>query len=138
MKPLLVTAAIIEKNDQILITQRKESSRFSTGKWEFPGGKVEFLESPEKSIVREIKEELGIAIEPLELFHCNSHIYEDEDGKLHVILLTFLCKFTLGNPVANEGQNFKWINKNKSDIESVDWCEADIEIAEKFAASLNT
>ena len=57
--PIPVTAAIILKDDQVFIAQRKSTDRLA-GLWEFPGGKIESAESPEECLQRELKEELGI------------------------------------------------------------------------------
>ncbi len=54
-----VTAAIIRKEDKLLICQRKAGRAFAL-KWEFPGGKLEPGESPELCLKRELREELGI------------------------------------------------------------------------------
>jgi 8-oxo-dGTP diphosphatase len=52
-------AAVIERDGRILIAQRKRTGQHPL-KWEFPGGKVEPEETPEKAIVRELQEELAI------------------------------------------------------------------------------
>jgi 8-oxo-dGTP diphosphatase len=54
-----VVAAIIERDGQILIAQRKNLG-YHPLKWEFPGGKVEPGETPEAAVIRELQEELGI------------------------------------------------------------------------------
>lgn len=54
-----VVAAVIERDGRILIAQRKRTGQHPL-KWEFPGGKVEPEETPEKAIVRELQEELAI------------------------------------------------------------------------------
>jgi 8-oxo-dGTP diphosphatase len=54
-----VVAAVIERNGQILIGQRKAGGRHGL-KWEFPGGKVEPGEEPRAALARELREELGI------------------------------------------------------------------------------
>jgi mutator protein MutT len=54
-----VTAAIIIENQKVLITQRHPNDVMS-GKWEFPGGKIEPGETPEICLRRELQEELGI------------------------------------------------------------------------------
>ncbi len=54
-----VVAAVIERDGQILIGQRKASGRHAL-KWEFPGGKVEPGEEPRAALARELREELGI------------------------------------------------------------------------------
>jgi len=58
---LVVSIALINENDQILISKRPKK-KFLSGYWEFPGGKVEKNEVPENAIIREVKEELDIDI----------------------------------------------------------------------------
>ncbi len=57
--PMVVVAAVIERENLILIGQRKRSSNHGL-KWEFPGGKVELGENHQDALARELKEELGI------------------------------------------------------------------------------
>jgi 8-oxo-dGTP diphosphatase len=57
--PLLVSAGIIHRDGRILVGQRRRADRHPL-KWEFPGGKVEFGETPQQALVRELREELQI------------------------------------------------------------------------------
>ena len=59
---LMVVAAVIERDGQVLIGQRRLSDRHAL-KWEFPGGKVEPNEHPKQALRRELQEELGIDAE---------------------------------------------------------------------------
>ena len=59
---MIVVAAVIERNGQILICQRKPGGRHPL-KWEFPGGKVEAGEDPTAALKRELTEELGVDAE---------------------------------------------------------------------------
>jgi 8-oxo-dGTP diphosphatase len=69
MKHYFVSAAIILVNDEILCFQRGPSKfDYVSHKYEFPGGKIEEGESPEKALVREIKEELNLEISQLDFF----------------------------------------------------------------------
>jgi len=58
MKNIHVAAAIIYRYSKVLCVQRAENEYVSL-KWEFPGGKVEVGESREKTLLREIEEEIG-------------------------------------------------------------------------------
>ena len=60
MKTIEVVAAVIVKDGKILATQRGYGDL--EGGWEFPGGKVEPGEAPEKAVVREIHEELAARV----------------------------------------------------------------------------
>lgn len=59
-QPMIVVAAVIRKEGLVLLTERviKEMAR----NWEFPGGKVERGETPERALAREIQEELKVTI----------------------------------------------------------------------------
>ncbi len=125
--PILVTAAIIEDKGKFLITQRPDDGRHKAGKWEFPGGKVEFGETPRNCLKREINEELGIDIEVGKVFECSSHVYEN---KKHVILLAFRCKHLSGNIKNIDIQNHEWSTPDK--LADYDLCEADIVFVKKL------
>ena len=58
-----VVAALIERRGRILIGRRRDDQDHA-GKWEFPGGKVEEDETPRQALSRELREELGIQVEP--------------------------------------------------------------------------
>ena len=70
-----VAAAIIYNNDKIFVVQRAEGSM--TGRWEFPGGKVEEGETAEQACRREIKEELGIDLQTMWFMDTVTYDYED-------------------------------------------------------------
>ena len=63
MTPLLLVAAaaLIDADGRVLICQRPEGKQLA-GLWEFPGGKLEPGETPEACLIRELEEELGIAV----------------------------------------------------------------------------
>ncbi len=63
LKKIDVVAAIIEKDDKILLAQRPAHAD-QAGMWEFAGGKVEAGESQPQALVRELQEELGITATP--------------------------------------------------------------------------
>lgn len=89
--PILVSAGVIRRDDgRVLVAQRMPSDRVAPGEWEFPGGKVEAGEHPRASLVREIKEELGLVIEVGELVGVYSHIYEHSNT--HVVLAVYWAR----------------------------------------------
>ena len=77
------------------------------GLWEFPGGKVEQSETPEAALIREMQEELGVAIaeEDLAPLVFASHAYPD----FHLLMPVFLCRRWQGTIMAHEGQALAWV-----------------------------
>jgi 8-oxo-dGTP diphosphatase len=106
-KLLLVAAcALIDPDGRVLIAQRPADKEMG-GLWEFPGGKVEPGESPEEALIRELAEELGIAVkEPcLAPFSFASHSYAD----FHLLMPHYVCRRWDGEPQAKEHTALKWV-----------------------------
>lgn len=121
--PLLVTAAVIRKGQKILLAQRNFDDINGAGKWEFPGGKVDFGEHPEDCIRREIKEELNIEIAIDSFLGLSSHIYRSPGKEAHVILLCYLCDYVAGELKCLDAADAKWIDP--SEVSSFDLADAD-------------
>ncbi len=87
MKLTVAAACIINPKGEVLCVKRGASKFASTAyKWEFPGGKLEPGETAEQAAVREIQEELGLAIEVLGLGPTVTHTYSEFDITLHTVL----------------------------------------------------
>jgi 8-oxo-dGTP diphosphatase len=111
LKLVLVAAcALIDADGRVLIAERPPG-RTMAGLWEFPGGKVEAGERPEETLIRELKEELGIIVrEPcLAPLTFASHAYED----FHLLMPLFVCRRWEGIVTPLEGQQLKWVKPNK-------------------------
>jgi 8-oxo-dGTP diphosphatase len=129
--PVLVSAAIIQNKDEVLIAQRLDSSTIESMKWEFPGGKVRYLEDPRSCLVREIKEEMNITIEVSELYDIASHVYTLPSGdNMHVIILFFLAKYLSGDLILHECNDAVWVSRDK--LGEYDFVQADIPIRERL------
>jgi len=81
------------------------------GLWEFPGGKVEPGELPEQTLIRELREELGIdvtqaCIAPLTFA---SHSYRD----FHLLMPLWVCRRWEGIVTAREGQELAWVRPQR-------------------------
>lgn len=107
MKVLLVSAvALIDPEGRVLLARRPEGKSMA-GLWEFPGGKVEAGETPERALIRELHEELGIetwssCLAPLTFA---SHTYDD----FHLLMPLFACRKWGGIVQPREGQALKWV-----------------------------
>jgi 8-oxo-dGTP diphosphatase len=107
LKLLLVVAiALIDADDRVLIAQRPKGKQLA-GLWEFPGGKVDAGERPEQALIRELAEELGIAVKEACLAPLTfaSHGYAD----FHLLMPLYVCRRWEGFVSAREGQALKWV-----------------------------
>jgi len=103
---LVVAVALVDTDNRILLAQRPEGKQLA-GLWEFPGGKVEPGERPEETLIRELKEELGITVkEPcLAPLTFASHAYES----FHLLMPLYICRRWEGFVQSMEGQALKWV-----------------------------
>ena len=69
--------------------------------WSLPGGRVHFMESSEKTIQREMKEEMGIQVDILRLLWIVENFFEYEDKKNHEICLYYLLKLPKDSSLLN-------------------------------------
>lgn len=108
MKPIVLVAAValIDGDNRVLIAERPEGKSMA-GLWEFPGGKVETGETPEATLVREIREELGIelCVTCLAPFNFASHAYET----FHLLMPLYICRTWEGAITPREGQKIEWV-----------------------------
>ena len=106
---LVAACALIDPDGRVLIAQRPEGKAMA-GLWEFPGGKVEAGERPEESLIRELKEELGIVVneECLAPLTFASHRYPGFD----LLMPLYVCRRWEGIVAAREGQKLKWVRPN--------------------------
>ena len=108
MKRIEVSAALIFRAGQLLITRRHAGSHLG-GLWEFPGGKRESGESYEACLIREIREELGVAISVGALFEEIAHDYPEKS----VHLKFFQCRLLSGNPQPLDCAAVRWVTRNE-------------------------
>ncbi|MGE6258403.1 NUDIX domain-containing protein [Heyndrickxia sporothermodurans] len=106
-----VGAVIINEDNHILLVLRKKSPE--AGHWSLPGGKVDYMETIENAIIREIKEELGIDIEIEKLLCVTNHIIQSED--IHYVAPTFITRIVNGSVQ----------NKEPHALEKVQWFPLD-------------
>lgn len=79
-----VVAAVIERSDRRLLIGQRQKNDTSPLKWEFPGGKVESMETPEAALARELKEELGATLEKSVAIGRVVHQYAETPEELEI------------------------------------------------------
>lgn len=102
---LRVAIALIERADgAILIAQRRADAHLGN-LWEFPGGKCLDQESERECVLRETREEVGLAVSVLEEWPSLEHVYSGRT----VTLFPFLCHTEDASARPLESQQVKWV-----------------------------
>ncbi|HUR20983.1 MAG TPA: (deoxy)nucleoside triphosphate pyrophosphohydrolase [Vicinamibacterales bacterium] len=115
--PIVVMAAVIERDGHFLMTRRLKGTHLE-GKWEFPGGKCEPGEAHDACLARELREELAVRCEIGEEVFTVEHAYPERTVRLHFHRATLL-----GEPSPQQGQEMRWIDRGK--LRSLELPEAD-------------
>jgi 8-oxo-dGTP diphosphatase len=125
-KQVLVVAALIERDGQILATQRRADQPLPL-LWEFPGGKIEPGESPTQALEREIEEELGCSIAVGEVEDVVYFAYDDFD----LIMPVYWAKLRTGQPWARQVAALAW--RKPEDLRSLAFAPADLPLVDRLA-----
>lgn len=104
----VVCGVVQNEKGEYLITQRGDSKHY--GKWEFPGGKVQTTETYFESIIRELKEELSIEVNPIR--EITSYPFERFN------LIFILCEISplTNDLVLTEHLDSKWIKVQETNL----------------------
>ncbi|MGH9308987.1 MAG: (deoxy)nucleoside triphosphate pyrophosphohydrolase [Vicinamibacterales bacterium] len=122
---IVVSAAVVERDGRFLVTRRLRGTHLE-GYWEFPGGKCDPGEAVGDCLEREIREELGCAVNIGQELLTVAHEYAERTVELHF----FACGLT-GEPQALLGQEIRWVPG--SDLHSLQFPPADDELIRLLA-----
>jgi 8-oxo-dGTP diphosphatase len=126
---LVAAAALIDSSGRVLITQRPQHKQLG-GLWEFPGGKVEMGEAPEQALVRELKEELDLNVEPdsLDPYAFASHAYPD----FHLLMPLYVTTRWGGTLKLdpNAAQGAQWVRPQE--LRKIEMPPADVVLVERL------
>ncbi|QDP94889.1 (deoxy)nucleoside triphosphate pyrophosphohydrolase [Microlunatus elymi] len=118
-KLINVVGAVIVRDGQVLCAQRGSEGELS-GRWEFPGGKIEPSESARAALRREIREELDCEVQVGEKIISTTHEY---DFGL-VTLTTYYCSLITGIPKLTEHAELRWLPRSR--LTGLHWAPADL------------
>lgn len=109
---MVVGAALVDAAGRVLAARRRRPPG-----WEFPGGKVEPGESEPEALVRECREELGVAVE------VGGRLGPDVPVADGVVLRVWTGRVAAGEPVAHEHAELRWVPV--AELGDLDWLPAD-------------
>lgn len=102
---IVVAAALVDDEKRILVQRRPPGSSMA-GLWEFPGGKIEACEDPQSALVRELREELGVAVDRASL--APACFASEPLGERHLLMLLFTCRTWTGTPTPLVATELGW------------------------------
>ena len=120
---LIVVAALIEKDNKVLVARRSTGDESVFGKWEFPGGKVNENEDEKDAIEREINEEFELNIKAKEYVVNNVCKYPTKTVDLRL----YRCDYISGEFHLHDHFVYVWVEKSK--LLDYDLAPADIPLA---------
>lgn len=126
-----VVAAVIRDQERFLACRRAPHKSLA-GKWEFPGGKVEKLETDEEALEREILEELGVEVTIVQFLMETSQ----KQSESTIEMFTYLARLDSERPTQSSDHDLmKWLSL--SELSQYDWAELDIPVIKKLLALFN-
>lgn len=128
-KQITVFVALVVHGGKILLVQRDEPEvKGAHMKWEIPGGKVDFSETPEQAIVREIKEETGVKVKIKRLLPTVfNHNWDYPWGIQHTLIFCYECIYVSETKRKKDHHvaAVEWVNisevKNRDRLPGVDF-----------------
>jgi ADP-ribose pyrophosphatase YjhB (NUDIX family) len=111
MAPLMGVGAVVVDAGRVLLVRR--GSEPMKGQWSIPGGLLELGEPLTGGVVREVREETGLTVEPVELVELLDRIHrEGERVRYHYVIADYLCRVTGGTlEAASDADAVRWVER---------------------------
>ena len=109
--PLVGVGAVIVDQGRVLLVRRGREPL--KGQWSLPGGLLEVGESLSAGVAREVREETGLTVEPVELIELLDRIHrEAERVRYHYVIADYLCWVTGGElKAASDAEAVRWVER---------------------------
>jgi ADP-ribose pyrophosphatase YjhB (NUDIX family) len=111
LTPLVGVGGVVVHDNRVLLVQRGREPL--KGDWSIPGGLIDVGESLRDAVIREVKEETGLDVEPVELIELLDRIYrEDERVRYHYVIADYLCRVIGGAlGAASDADAVRWVER---------------------------
>lgn len=109
--PLVGVGGVVVHENRVLLVQR--GTEPLKGQWSIPGGLIDVGETLREAVIREVKEETGLDVEPIELVELLDRIHREKGGvRFHYVIADYLCRVaggTLG--AASDAAAVRWVER---------------------------
>ena len=109
-RPIAAIGAVVVKGSDVLLVVRGKDP--GCGEWSIPGGAIWLGETLRQAVIREIREEVSILVEPVGLVQALDRIVRDERDRVeyHYVLLDYLCFYRSGRlKPASDAAEARWV-----------------------------
>jgi 8-oxo-dGTP diphosphatase len=113
LSPLVGVGGIVVHQNRVLLVQR--GTEPLKGQWTIPGGLIDIGETLREAVIREVREETGLSVEPLELVELLDRIHR-EDGRVryHYVIADYLCRMDGGTlQAASDAAAVRWVERSE-------------------------
>ena len=109
--PLVGVGAVVVDEGRVLLVRR--GTEPLRGQWSLPGGLLELGEPLTNGVVREVREETGLIVEPVELIELLDRIHrEGERVRYHYVIADYLCRLVGGAlKAASDADAVRWVER---------------------------
>jgi 8-oxo-dGTP diphosphatase len=114
LRPYLAVSAAIIRGGKVLVVRR--ARRPALNLYTLPGGAVELGEPLTDALVREVREETSLSVEPVALAGHRDVIARDAQGRIerHFVILCFAARWLAGEPILNdELDDARWVDPSE-------------------------
>ncbi len=108
--PVVGVGGVVVRDGRALLVRRGKPPLY--GRWVVPGGTVELGETLEEALVRELREETGLDVEPVEVLTVFDRIERDAAGvAYHYVIVDYLCRWLSGEAAAaSDALDVAWVD----------------------------
>lgn len=126
----VATKAVIYDNGKYLVLHKSASEEMNPNSYDIPGGRLEFGEKPEETLVREVKEETGLTVQAKGI----TEVWSFTKETFQLVGITFLCFIDGGkNQLSSEHSSFEWVTSDEVKKNNYpEWLKKSILKAEEF------
>ena len=119
MTPLVGVGGIVVHDNRVLLVQR--GTEPLKGQWSIPGGLIDVGETLREAVIREVHEETGLTVEPIELVELLDRIHrEGERVRYHYVIADYLCRVAGGTLLAaSDADAVRWVERSEWSSHSV-------------------